>query len=102
MAPRTDRCGDGGRGGDHVLARQPFEHGRTEVKSALLDTPLTLGRLHRLYTNLGGTLPSDFDKLVVKPRNDAAHRGMSLTSEQSAAAIDATEALLKATTPLVL
>lgn len=65
------------------------------VKAALLNTPLTLGRLHRLYTQLGGTLPVDFDNVVVKPRNDAAHRGMSLTSEQSAKAIDATAELLK-------
>jgi hypothetical protein len=28
-----------------------------EVKAALLGTPLTLGRLHRLYTQLGGALP---------------------------------------------
>ena len=73
-----------------------------DVKAALFNTPLTLGRLHRLYTQLGGVLPGNFDNLVVKPRNDAAHRGMLLTSEQSAAAIDATAALLNATTPLVL
>lgn len=61
-----------------------------------------MGALWRLYEKLGGVVPDDFQKLVVDPRNDAAHRGMSLTSEQSAAAIDATAALLKATTPLVL
>jgi hypothetical protein len=47
-------------------------------------------------------MPDDFQQVVVKPRNDAAHRGMSLTSEQSAAAIDATAKLLEATTPTVL
>jgi hypothetical protein len=73
-----------------------------DVKAALLNTPLTLGRLHRLYTQLGGVLPGDFDRLVVKPRNDAAHRGMSLTQEQSTAAINATATLLDATTPIVL
>ena len=73
-----------------------------DVKAALLGTPLTLGRLHRLYTRLGGVLPGDFDKLVVKPRNDAAHRGMSLTREESAAAIESTATLLDATSPLVL
>jgi hypothetical protein len=73
-----------------------------KVKAALAKKPRTLGGLHKLYTELGGTLPDDFQKLVVDPRNDAARRGMSLTSEQSAAAIDATAALLKATTPLVL
>ncbi|BCP06107.1 hypothetical protein [Mycobacterium paraintracellulare] len=72
------------------------------VKAALLNTPLTLGRLHRLYTQLGGVLPQDFDNLVVKPRNDAAHRGMSLTLEQSAAAINATAQLLDATTPIAV
>jgi hypothetical protein len=51
---------------------------------------------------LGGAVPDDFQKLVVDPRNDAAHRGVSLTSEQSAAAIDATAKLLVGTTPLVL
>jgi hypothetical protein len=55
-----------------------------DVKAALLDTPLTLGRLHKLYTKLGGTLPRDFDKLLVTPRNHAAHRGMALTAEESA------------------
>jgi hypothetical protein len=73
-----------------------------EVKAALLDTPLTLGRLHRLYTQLGGALPRNFDELVVKPRNNAAHRGMSLDQAESAAAIETTSALLDATTPIVL
>ena len=62
----------------------------------------TLGALWPVYEELGGAVPDDFQKLVVDPRNDAAHRGMSLTSEQSAAAIDATEKLLKGTTPLVV
>jgi hypothetical protein len=73
-----------------------------QVKTALLGTSLTLGRLHRLYTQLGGALPSGFDNLVVRPRNHAAHRGMALHGEQSAAAIDATSALLDVTTPLAL
>jgi hypothetical protein len=73
-----------------------------QVKTALLGTSLTLGRLHRLYTQLGGALPSGFDNLVVRPRNHAAHRGMALNGEQSAAAIDATSALLDVTTPLAL
>lgn len=73
-----------------------------KVKADLAKKPRTLGALWRLYDKLGGAVPADFQKLVVDPRNDAAHRGMSLTSEQSAAAIDATEALLKATTPLVV
>jgi hypothetical protein len=61
-----------------------------------------LGGLWRLYDELGGAVPDDFQKLVVDPRNDAAHRGMSLTSEQSAAAIDATAKLLDDTSPIVL
>jgi hypothetical protein len=73
-----------------------------KVKADLAKKPRTLGALWRLYEKLGGAVPDDFQKLVVDPRNDAAHRGMSLTSEQSAAAIDATAALLNATTPLVL
>lgn len=73
-----------------------------DVKAALLNTPLTLGRLHRLYTQLGGVLPSEFEKLVVKPRNDAAHRGMPLSPEQSAAAIATAAKLLDSTTPIVL
>lgn len=73
-----------------------------EVKADLAEKPKTLGALWRLYEKLGGTVPDDFQKLVVKPRNDAAHRGMPLTSEQSAAAIDATAELIKATTPLVV
>lgn len=73
-----------------------------KVKADLAKKPRTLGALWRLYGELGGAVPDDFQNLVVDPRNDAAHRGMSLTSEQSAAAIDATEALLKATTPLVV
>lgn len=73
-----------------------------KVRADLAKRPLTLGGLWRLYAKLGGTVPDDFQKLVVNPRNDAAHRGMSLTSEQSAKAIDATEQLLKATTPLVV
>ena len=73
-----------------------------KVKADLAKKPRTLGGLWRLYKKLGGAVPDDFQKLVVDPRNDAAHRGMSLTSEQSAKAIDATEALLKATTPLVV
>jgi hypothetical protein len=72
-----------------------------DVKAALLNTPLTLGRLHRLYTQLGGTLPSDFDNLVVRPRNNAAHRGMPLTPEESAAAIETTATLLDGTSPIV-
>jgi hypothetical protein len=73
-----------------------------DVKAALLDTPLTLGRLHRLYTKLGGELPGNFDKLVVAPRNHAAHRGMALTEEESAAAIETTSALLDAASPVLL
>jgi hypothetical protein len=73
-----------------------------KVKADLASKPRTLGGLWRLYEQLGGTVPADFQKLVVDPRNDAAHRGMSLTPEQSAAAIDATAELLKATTPLVV
>lgn len=73
-----------------------------EVKSALLQSPRTLGRLHRLYTQLGGELPSQFDQRVVTPRNRAAHRGMPLTAEESAAAIEATQALLDAANPIVL
>lgn len=73
-----------------------------DVKAALLNTPLTLGRLHRLYTQLGGTLPRDFDRLVVTPRNHAAHRGMSLTESESAAAIDAISTLLDVTSRIVL
>jgi hypothetical protein len=73
-----------------------------KVKADLVKKPRTLGALWRLYEELGGVVPDDFQKLVVDPRNDAAHRGMSLTSEQSAAAIDATAALLDATTPLVV
>lgn len=72
------------------------------TRADLAKKPRTLGALWRLYQALGGAVPDDFQKLVVNPRNDAAHRGMSLTSEQSAAAIDATEALLQATTPLVV
>ncbi|WP_155945213.1 hypothetical protein [Mycobacterium marinum] len=81
---------------------QRLKTAEPDVKLALLDTPLTLGRLHRLYTRLGGTLPNDFDNLVVKPRNNAAHRGMSLTPAESAAAIGTTAALLDATTPIFL
>jgi hypothetical protein len=73
-----------------------------DVKAALLDTPLTLGRLHRLYTKLGGSLPGNFDQLVVSPRNHAAHRVLALTEEQSAAAIETTSALLDAASPVVL
>jgi hypothetical protein len=54
-----------------------------DVKASLLKNPRTLGGLHRLYTDLGGTLPDDFQEVVVNPRNDAAHRGMSLTPEHS-------------------
>jgi hypothetical protein len=71
-----------------------------DVKAALLNTPLTLGRLHRLYTQLGGELPSGFDNAVVKPRNDAAHRGMPLTREESEVAIETTAQLLDATNPI--
>lgn len=67
-----------------------------------MKNPLTLGRLHRLYSNLGGTVPDVFQEVVVNPRNDAAQRGMSLTREQSAAAIHATAKLHDATTPIVL
>jgi hypothetical protein len=73
-----------------------------KVKADLAKKPRTLGGLWRLYEKLGGAVPDDFQKLVVDPRNDAAHRGMSLTSERSAAAIDAAAALLHATTPLDL
>ena len=71
-----------------------------EIKAALLGTPLTLGRLHRLYTRLGGTLPQDFDRIVVTPRNHAAHRGAALTGVQSEAAIAATAELLNAASPM--
>jgi hypothetical protein len=73
-----------------------------KVKADLAKKPRTLGGLWRLYDELGGAVPDDFQKLVVDPRNDAAHRGMSLTSEQSAAAIDATAKLLDDTSPIVL
>jgi hypothetical protein len=73
-----------------------------KVKADLAKKPRTLGALWRLYEKLGGAVPDDFQKLVVDPRNDAAHLGMSLTSEQSAAAIDAAAALLHVTTPLNL
>jgi hypothetical protein len=73
-----------------------------EVKTALLSTPLTLGRLHRLYTQLGGELPPAFERNVVTPRNHAAHRGMPLTQEESAAAVETTAALLDAASPIVL
>jgi hypothetical protein len=73
-----------------------------KVKADLAKKPLTLGALWRLYKELGGAVPDNFQELVVKPRNDAAHRGMSLSSEQSAAAIDATDALLRSTTPMAL
>jgi hypothetical protein len=73
-----------------------------DVRAALVARPPTLGRLHRIYTGNGGALPDNFQELVVKPRNDAAHRGMPLTPAQSAAAIDATAKLLDVTTPIVL
>jgi hypothetical protein len=73
-----------------------------DIKAALLDAPLTLGRLHRLYTKLGGELPGNFDKLVVAPRNHAAHRGLALTEEESAAAIETTSRLLDSVSPVVL
>lgn len=73
-----------------------------EVRADLARRPRTLGALWRLYERLGGAVPDGFQRLVVDPRNDAAHRGMSLTSEQSAAAIGVTEELLKSTTPLVV
>jgi hypothetical protein len=73
-----------------------------KVKADLAKRPLTLGGLWRLYEKLGGAVPDDFQELVVDPRNDAAHRGMPLTSQQSAAAIDATAELLNATTPLAV
>jgi hypothetical protein len=73
-----------------------------EVAADLAQRPPTLGRLWRMYSELGGEVPDNFQELVVNPRNDAAHRGMSLTSEQSAKAIDATAELLKSTTPLVV
>jgi hypothetical protein len=73
-----------------------------DVKASVVKNPLTLGRPHRRYSDLGGTVPDDFQEVVVNPRNDAAHRGMSLTREQSAAAIETTAALLDATTPIVL
>lgn len=72
------------------------------VKEDLAKKPRTLGALWRFYEKLGGAVPDDFQRLVVNPRNDAAHRGMALTPEQSAAAIDAVAALLNATTPLAL
>lgn len=77
-------------------------NGTPEVRADLAQGPRTLGRLWRIYAELGGTVPDHFQERVVDPRNDAAHRGMSLTSEQSAAAIDATAELLRATTPLVV
>jgi hypothetical protein len=73
-----------------------------KVKADLAKKPRTLGGLWRLYDELGGAVPDDFQKLVVDPRNDAAHRGISLTSQQSTAAIDATAKLLDSTTPIVL
>lgn len=73
-----------------------------KVKKDLAKKPPALGALWRLYEKLGGAVPDDFQKLVVDPRNDAAHRGMALTSEHPAAAIDATAALLNEATPLVL
>jgi hypothetical protein len=60
----------------------------------------TLGKLWPVYQDLGGAVPDDFQKLVVDPRNDAAHRGMSLTREQSEAAINATATLLDGTSPI--
>lgn len=71
-----------------------------EVKEDLAARPKTLGALWRLYETLGGAVPDNFQNLVVNPRNDAAHRGMALTSLQSAAAIDATAELVAATTPI--
>jgi hypothetical protein len=73
-----------------------------EVKAALLGTPLTLGRLHRLYTQLGGALPPHFDRMLVTPRNHAAHRGLALSEEESAAAIEVASALLEEASPLTL
>lgn len=72
------------------------------VKESLMDPPPTLGRLHRLYTRLGGALPSDFDRRLVRPRNHAAHRGMALSEEESLAAINAATELLDATSPIPL
>ena len=73
-----------------------------DVRDSLARNPRTLGALWRLYRDLGGAVPANFQQVVVNPRNDAAHRGMSLTPEQSAAAINATSTLLDATTPIVL
>jgi hypothetical protein len=73
-----------------------------DVRESLARNPRTLGGLWRLYRDLGGAVSDDFQQVVVNPRNDAAHRGMSLTSEQSAAAINATDALLRTTTPMAL
>jgi hypothetical protein len=72
----------------------------SDVKADLAKKPKPLGALWPLYKRLGGAVPDNFQKLVVDPRNDAAHRGMALTSEQSAAAIDATAELVAATTPM--
>jgi hypothetical protein len=48
-----------------------------DVKGSVVKNPLTLGRLHRLYSDLGGAVPDDFQEVVVNPRNDAADAGAS-------------------------
>ena len=73
-----------------------------DVKADLKKNSWTLGALWRLYQDIGGAVPDNFHDVVVKPRNDAAHRGMSLTREQSEAAINATAKLLDGTTPIDL
>lgn len=73
-----------------------------KVNADLAKKPRTLGGLWRLYDELGGAVPDGFQEVVVDPRNDATHRGMSLTSAQSAAALDATAKLLEGTSPIAL
>ena len=49
MAPRGDRRGDGSsRSCDYSWLDNRLSTAEPDVKAALLNTPLTLGRLHRL------------------------------------------------------
>lgn len=63
------------------------------------DHQLTLGALVTQAASQGISIPSDTQDSLVKPRNDAAHRGQAMTGTSVARAIEIAEELVALTEP---
>ena len=75
-------------------------HAPDEVRTQLAAHPKPLGPLSKLFQDNGGTLPDDFVGRLLTPRNHAAHRGHTLSLEESQSAIDTVTELLESTSPI--